>query len=870
MNLFFSSRFKFPPLILIIIASLFSSVKTSAQSQLVPWLGKNGLYGLADLAGVVVIPAQYQEIKLHRDLPFISFEKNLRWGIMDQNGKVLIEPVLNTYHQLHKLTIGADDDKGYQEGDMIYVEDNGARKYFLIHSSLEKPIDLNHPKNNKGKLQLTKNFKEYGLTIVYSETGEPNIINTEGRNIFKEAVYEVEIYDAELIGLQKVENGLFALFNPLTDKQTDYIYQEIHKTQLPGKVIGQKILPNNPKPFSFLIDANFKEIILGPYDVLVCKNQERILGRHDNQAIIFDFEGNKQFEISGFNVRPFSFNSLFLLDKFNKIGLVNNSGQLVVDTIYSDIRTMGQHSVLFKRENQYGLFSKDWQEQFRIPEKIVEEFPNSKGQFKILDESTGKFGIIDSLGNYLAAAEYDWILPFAFLYSLRKQDTTFFRSLDFKTEIKATGYTLLESNGNIESILSANGKKYIFDRSGSSWTNSPTCKSEEIEESLKKTYSIKVMQDSKTRLKVYMAINENDRRSWTGKVFNECGEDLVPEGFVFPYFYYQSNSLNNGIILICTSSDLKSGAINFEGKWVIPCDYQHIQMLGNNYFLAHIGPGKGYHIYDKKGKFLFAKDYHIIQSDDDAKNLESRYKVSYFEDKEALNQLIKSSETVHAKDQFRYFYKNLQNLKMSVGFVDSMLNEVITPKFDRASKFRFEHATVLLAKNGKQKSGLIDLDGNLLLETDFEELEILDSTYILTKNGNLQGLMDYFGNEIFSCKFKKVVVYKDWSFAIDGIETLYYNTKRRKGGIIGLGGSNVEIQKYFDPYVRVKVSEGSKHNVFFLNNYDDRVIDTKMLFESPWTEIDYHLDALPVDIIKVRNKIPFYYNLRTGMEYREQ
>ncbi|MEZ5059851.1 MAG: WG repeat-containing protein, partial [Saprospiraceae bacterium] len=396
---------------------------------------------------------------------------------MDPNGEVIIEPILNTYHQLHNWTIRANEDRGYREGDMIYVDDSAGRNFFLINSKLEKPIDLNHPKNNKGKLQLKSSFRDFSILKIYTGSGAPSIINTNGKNILKESVYEVEIYDAELIGLQKEENGLFALFNPLTDKQTDYIYKEIHRTQLPGKVIGQKILSNNPNPVSFLIDAEFKEKLLGPYDVFVSKNQERILGRHNNQAVIFDFEGNKQFEISGFRVHPFPFNSLFLLDKFNKIGLINNSGQMVVDTIYNDIRTKGQHSVLFKRENQYGLFSKDWKEQFRIPEKIVEEFPDSKGHYKILDEATGKFGLIDSMGNYLASAEFEEISSYPYLYYLRKEDTTFFKSEDLQTELFTVDSFNLESSKGRESVLSINDKKYVFNAEGSYSNYSPTCNS---------------------------------------------------------------------------------------------------------------------------------------------------------------------------------------------------------------------------------------------------------------------------------------------------------------------------------------------------------------------------------------------------------
>lgn len=101
-------------------------------------------WGLIDTSGIVIIPAQYQEIRNPKSSAVVGFKQNGLWGIMKFDGTILVEP---KYHDLGQGNSFFDEafakmDIGFKvvlDGLNGTINENGNEiipiRYFMLLSS---------------------------------------------------------------------------------------------------------------------------------------------------------------------------------------------------------------------------------------------------------------------------------------------------------------------------------------------------------------------------------------------------------------------------------------------------------------------------------------------------------------------------------------------------------------------------------------------------------------------------------------------------------------------------------------------------------------------------------------------------------------
>ena len=92
------------------------------------------------------------------------------------------------------------------------------------------------------------------------------------------------------------------------------------------------------------------------------------------------------------------------------------------------------------------------------------------------------------------------------------------------------------------------------------------------------------------------------------------------------------------------------------------------------------------------------------------------------------------------------------------GYIDTLVNEVIPPQYENASRFFGDYAKVQL--NGKL--GLINRSGNVTIPIDYDELEygLWTKEYVVVKKKERYGVVSLTGNMLLECVYDKIIHYE--------------------------------------------------------------------------------------------------------------
>ena len=139
--------------------------------------------------------------------------------------------------------------------------------------------------------------------------------------------------------------------------------------------------------------------------------------------------------------------------------------------------------------------------------------------------------------------------------------------------------------------------------------------------------------------------------------------------------------------------------------------------------------------------------------------------------------------------------------------------------FNKSGELEIATNTIIVEKNGQ--SGLMDLQGNILLQTEYDSISVLegiDNSLIITQDGKV-GLCDYEGNIIINTKYKE----------IKGIDNDYKNgyitvNDANLYGIIDFNKTVIFDNKYLD----IKpIHASNKYAVKIDEKFADDILSTK-------------------------------------------
>ena len=339
---------------------------------------KDGKYGLIDLNGKELLPAEYDEIiGLNGIENSILIKKDDKYGLVNDTGSVIIEP---NYKEIKNLG------ETYREG-YITIDEND--KYGVIGATKMKLLDNKYD-----------NIEQVYLSDYYlvTENGERKVINSSGETILNSGFDQISSKTED--GFIYVFQGLYGEINTTGEVQIEPTYQDLKQVKN-----GVYIAKNNDRygiidnegntmiPFDYTLitynkdsklfiadDANYNTTIINEnYESKITgilseinTTKSYIRMRVDDEYKYYDLSCQEKT-----NIEVLEDNTLFLSKKDGKYGFVDEKGNVVVDYIYDDATEQNEYGfVAVKKDGKWGAIDKDGK-------VVVEPIYNLENNLKI-------------------------------------------------------------------------------------------------------------------------------------------------------------------------------------------------------------------------------------------------------------------------------------------------------------------------------------------------------------------------------------------------------------------------------------------------------------------------------------------------------
>lgn len=355
---------------------------------------KNGKYGLIDLNGKELLPAEYDEITVLEGIKnSIVIKKDGKIGLANDNGSIIVEV---QYKEIKNLG------ETYKDG---YITINEEGKYGVV-SATKKQI-LENKYDEISQIYL----KEY---YIVKEEGKTKLIDSKGNTIIENGFNEIKsatsngvifikdnlygemstsgdiIIEAKYQDLKEVKDGIY-----IAKQNEKYgIIDQIQNEKIPFNYTGitynedaKIFLAEDEEYKTSIIDENFNVKITGILSEINI-NKSYIRMRINDEYKYYDFNCEEKT-----NIEILKDNTLFLSKKDGKYGYVDKNGNVVIDYKYDDATEQNEYGyAAIKKNGLWGSIDKDGNE-------IIEPKYNLENNLKI--DFIGKWHLGEDLNmNY--------------------------------------------------------------------------------------------------------------------------------------------------------------------------------------------------------------------------------------------------------------------------------------------------------------------------------------------------------------------------------------------------------------------------------------------------------------------------------------
>jgi len=332
--------------------------------ELYPYQGSTGHWGYMNKKGEVKIEPQYDfAYPFQKDTKCARVKLNGKFGIVDVIGKYLVPPTIDS--------IGAFewDASGFVRPAAMINNVNNVRRrkwgFVDVNGVSLSPILDNKPyfRGKKGELAISvSNFSKY---VIYKRNGER--LNNESYQWvnYHLGAHLLSICQAEKWGLMDV-NGTIIIEPVLARLNLVHNYSEPEK------------------PF------------------VEYENEQGLVG-------LMKIDGSIIIEPSYTNLGGIVRNGVLVATKNEKEGLINLDNEVIIPFEFDDVtvnrRDDDEGLIGVERDEKEGFFDYEGKLQVPLIYDYVSNFENGSSRVKV----NGKFGFINSKGEYLLEPVYDWI-----------------------------------------------------------------------------------------------------------------------------------------------------------------------------------------------------------------------------------------------------------------------------------------------------------------------------------------------------------------------------------------------------------------------------------------------------------------------------
>ena len=375
----------------------YEIVKVNTYNYFV--LKENKLSGVIDRQGNIIIPEEYDEIKIPNP------EKALFVCYKAEDIKILNankEEILTQYEKVEPIRLkNVESDLMYEKSVLKYLE-NG--KYGLIDfdgKKITKPIyeEIDSVPYKEGEI-LVKLDGKYG------------IINIKGNNIVN------NMYDSISVDGYYVDSDGYKYAGYITSITTEEGYRYGYVNYK-----GKEILKNEYNEISRITDIedNNNTYLLcaknGQYGIL---ENEKVIINNEYQSIRYDRT-----------------NDLFIIEKGTRYGIAKRDGNVIVPTQYNQIDVTGIY-LYAKNEQGVTVYNSNGTQVNIDTNVAILNTENEKYRIRINSTEGTKYGVIGKDGEEIIEDKYSYIEYLFDNYFIASNENSKLGIIDYKENERVT------------------------------------------------------------------------------------------------------------------------------------------------------------------------------------------------------------------------------------------------------------------------------------------------------------------------------------------------------------------------------------------------------------------------------------------------
>lgn len=288
--------------------------------------------------------------------------------------------------------------------------------------------------------------------------------------------------------------------------------------------------------------------------------------------------------------------------------------------------------------------------------------------------------------------------------------------------------------------------------------------------------------------------------------------------------WYEENILR-------VKKDGKYGAINLEGKQIIPIEYEEITAINGIKNALKVKKDGKYGIINNEGNVIINTEYTDITNlgkDDKAgyivKNEEGKFGIVDYSNTKILDTKYEEIKKVYSNDL--YVVKDNGKLKL----IDKAGEDVLTDKFDNIyAILKNADNGVIFEKNGKY--GVMKLNGEISVEASYEDLREAKSGILIAKENGKYGIIDIQKQTKVEFKYNMITYYEKAD--IYSLEEENYNNLMLNGNYEQMLSGilmDIDIEK---GYMKLKIGDEYKYyNLKFEQKDEKEIFSSNTLFLS--------------------------------------
>ena len=643
--------------IFLTLFTISSYTYASADYQLFEMQGKQGM---KDKDGNVLIPAQYDELGWSRGVlevinNTVGYKVNDKWGIITLDNEIVKQPEFTQLFPGNKtLLIAAKDGKVSHRDFLGVITLDGKPLIPFKYTSIELKdlraiVGIKPGKNYlygvvdlAGREILPIEYKEVKALghlryAVKNQEGKSAIFSDKGRQVIGFELDSIScfdhnvaiIYDNHLRGLIDIHGQIV---EPLGKKDFKIDADGVkklsfnewalldHKNQQSDTYYYDKIRPYDSSRLQ--VWANGRSWLID--------NEKHVLTSEKYTALTAPVQGHFGFEVNnmwgvmkndGELLIPARFDSLFFhedmiyvrekLAGVYKWSLYDNYGVKKSAHHYDQIRERTAYYFPVSRQGHWGFINRSGEEVIHCVYDAVSPFVEGMSVVKF----HGEKGVIDKFGEWVVLPQKaDLTIINDEFYLAKDKQLTILKSFKEGTVYFTENYIEIKDNYLLEHL--ADGRLWKIDFEGRIFGAVGTDRYQEVREPSEGFYAVKIDDkygfiDAQNRLRIANRYDEVGPFQEDLAAFKLLGKwgflDKRERIIIQPQFTY-SSVFKKGLAIVSTSAG--AGLINKEGDEVCAFDYDEIQRLENERYLAK--KNNKYGLISETGRVLINARYDAL------------------------------------------------------------------------------------------------------------------------------------------------------------------------------------------------------------------------------------------------------------------